>query len=95
MPVYKTTLLVGLRTIFKPQSATSLVDVMYGGKYRYGAKCQEERRERSEDEESSRSQLDGYLAGSIIKGIIKRNIYPCEYTVGGSVGGREDRKRWW
>ena len=33
----------------KPQSGSSLVDVIYGGKYRYGAKCHEKRRERSEE----------------------------------------------
>ena len=33
--------------------------------------------------ENSRSQLNVYLAWSIINGIIRRSIYPCKCTVGG------------
>ena len=43
----------------------------------------------SEDEENSRSQLDVYLAWSIINEIIRRSIYPCECTAGGLEGRGE------
>ena len=44
------------------------------------------------DKENSRSQLNVYLAWSIINGIIRRNIYPRECAFEG-LGGQETRMR--